>query len=198
VIVALVRLAGDCADVTAADVEAAAAAAGATLRPAAGAADLGGARIVCVVGGAGAALDDELARALRKLRAPVLGICGGAAALVRAGLLDAALVDPPPPGAATCIVEGRATAFTAALPAGRMLRLGHAHVGLAVGEQAEAEGRVLLRLCRDDGELDTMPIAVCGSTTVVGVAAHLSGDGASLLHAAVAWLRKTPARIDLR
>jgi hypothetical protein len=32
---------------------------------------------------------------------------------------------------------------------------------------------------------------------VVGVAAHLGDDGASLLRAAFAWLRKSPARIDL-
>jgi putative intracellular protease/amidase len=117
-IVAAVRLAGACAGAAIAELEAATTAAGASLRVADGAAGLAGAQVICVVGGPEAVLADELVRALRKTRAPVLGICGGAGALVRGGLLDAAIVDAPG-GAVDCMVEGRATPFTAALPAGR-------------------------------------------------------------------------------
>jgi hypothetical protein len=196
-IIAAIRLAGACAGAAIAELEVATATLGATLRIVDNQSGLAGAQVICVVGGAEAALDDELARTLRKTRAPVLGICGGAGALVRAGLLDAALIDAPA-GAAHCIVEGRATAFTAALPAGRALRLGDAHVGFAVGAQAEGEGRVLLRGCRADGEPEPARVyAVGGPRNLVGVSAHLGDDGATLLRAAQAWLRKTPARIDL-
>ena len=64
---------------------------------------------------------------------------------------------------------------------------------------------VLLRGCDDDGEPSACAVAIAGAGHVAAVAAHLcsdprgpgGSDGRSLLLAALAWVRKTPARIDL-
>ncbi|HTM19553.1 MAG TPA: hypothetical protein VL172_03565, partial [Kofleriaceae bacterium] len=114
--------------------------------------------------------------------------------LIAAGLLDAARVEPGPD--TTCLVEGRATPFTGALPVGRRLRLGPACIGLAAGAQAESEDRVVLRACAADGEPATAAIAIA-TGNIVGLAAHLTGDGAILIAAALAHLRRSPARIPL-
>jgi phosphoribosylformylglycinamidine synthase len=90
---------------------------------------------------------------------PVLGICNGYQILCEAGLLDGALTR----NASLHFVcrdvfvrvEGRPTPFTAAIPAGRIMRLPIAHaegrfVHPAV-EQVEAEARVVFRYCDSAG-----------------------------------------------
>jgi hypothetical protein len=192
-----------CAAAALGELEVAAGAGKARLRAVERAVELRDADVVCVVG----AVATELQDALRDFASAgaVLGICEGLRGLVELGLIDVG-VGEPGQGRGTGVIEGKATPFTRAIPAGRTLRLGEMHVGLVVGEQAESEGRVLLRACGPHGEPTPTALAVCGpGGNVVAIAAHLyadpstacGGDGRSLILAALAWKRGTPARIDL-
>ncbi len=196
-----------CAAAALGELEAAAAAGKARLRG-----ELAEAAIVCVIGELDGAQMAAL-RAVAEAGTAVLGVCEGVKVLVEMGLVDVGVEKRGEgtgggergEGTGKGFVEGRATAFTRAIPAGRMLQLGEAHLGLVVGEQVESEGRVVLRACGAHGE-SREPLAVCGAAgNVVAIAAHLSvdltrpcgADGRSLLLAALAWKRGTPARIDL-
>jgi phosphoribosylformylglycinamidine (FGAM) synthase-like amidotransferase family enzyme len=109
----------------------------------------------------GAAAGPELYGALRAFAGggrPVLGVGGGFAALCAAELLPGRLESrPPSAGAPThARVEGRATPFTWAIPAGRVVPLGAAAAVHYVAPDAaalEAAGRVLLRYCDVAGGL---------------------------------------------
>ena len=81
--------------------------------------------------GGAARADAVNSTAMRALRlyasagGPVLGIFGGFSLLCRAGLLPGALIARPraPATSVHVRIEGRPTPFTAAIPAGRVLRL---------------------------------------------------------------------------
>jgi phosphoribosylformylglycinamidine (FGAM) synthase-like amidotransferase family enzyme len=104
-----------------------------------------------VTGAGGEALD--AVRAFARRGRPVLGVGAGFAALCAAGLLPGAL-EPHVPAPTHARVEGRATPFTWAIPAGRVVRLGAAPaVRYAAPElpALEAAGRVVLRTCDASG-----------------------------------------------
>lgn len=90
---------------------------------------------------------------------PVLGLGAGCGALCRAGLLEGEVVPVAPTGGGErfCVVEGRPTPFTHAIPAGRHLRFADARVAGRYAHPApallEAEARVVLRYCSADGEV---------------------------------------------
>ena len=92
---------------------------------------------------------------------PVLGICNGFQILCESGLLDGALARNESLkfvcADVHCVVEGRATPFTHAIPAGRHIKMSIAH---AEGrythpeiERLESEGRVVFRYCTANGEV---------------------------------------------
>jgi phosphoribosylformylglycinamidine (FGAM) synthase-like amidotransferase family enzyme len=105
------------------------------------------------IGGDAVLVTDDLgAEAVSALRAfagdggAVLGIGAGVRALLAAGLLRAALA-PPAAAAATHVrVEGRATPFTWAIPAGRVLAIDAPAATLAPTDGADP-GQVVLRYC---------------------------------------------------
>ncbi|ACY16340.1 phosphoribosylformylglycinamidine synthase subunit PurQ [Haliangium ochraceum] len=86
---------------------------------------------------------------------PVLGICNGFQILCEAGLLEGALTRNASLRFVCkdvfCVVEGRPTPFTSAIPAGRHLRLPIAHAeGCYVHEDPaalERAGQVVFRYC---------------------------------------------------
>ena len=90
---------------------------------------------------------------------PVLGICNGFQILCEAGLLEGALTrNQSLKFACTDVwlrVEGRPTPFTAAIAAGRHLRMSIAHAEGRYAhpdvETLEREGRVVFRYCAADG-----------------------------------------------
>ena len=90
---------------------------------------------------------------------PVLGICNGFQILCEAGLLDGALLRNASLRFECrdvhVVVEGQPTPFTAAIPAGRVLRLPIAHAeGRYVSSDVDAverEGRVVFRYCDEAG-----------------------------------------------
>ncbi len=92
---------------------------------------------------------------------PVLGICNGFQILCESGLLDGALTRNASLRFVCrdvhCLVEGRPTPFTRAIPAGRHIRLPVAHAeGSYVHPDVDAlerEGRVLFRYCTADGDV---------------------------------------------
>jgi phosphoribosylformylglycinamidine synthase len=155
---------------------------------------------------------------------PVLGICNGFQILCEADLLEGALTRNQGLKFVCkdvyCVVEGRPTPFTSAIPAGRHIRMSVAHAEgrythLEVSE-LEARGQVVFRYCTADGEV--MPEAnpngsmasiagVCNqSGNVVGLMPHperaiedLLGhggeDGRTLFESALAHHRGAPARV---
>ena len=92
---------------------------------------------------------------------PVLGICNGFQVLCEAGLLEGALTRNRSLrfecSDIHCVVEGKPTPFTHAIPAGRHIRMSIAHAeGRYIHpdpQKLEAEGRVIFRYCSADGEV---------------------------------------------
>ncbi len=155
---------------------------------------------------------------------PVLGICNGFQILCESGLLEGALARNESLqficADVWCVVEGRRTPFTHAIPAGRHIRMSIAH---AEGrythpeiERLEREGQVVFRYCTADGEVspEANPngsmdniAGVCNAAgNVVGLMPHPERavenalghggeDGRSLFLSALAWKRGTPARV---
>jgi phosphoribosylformylglycinamidine synthase subunit PurQ / glutaminase len=155
---------------------------------------------------------------------PVLGICNGFQILCEAGLLEGALTRNQGLRFVCkdvhCVVEGRPTPFTSAIPAGRHIRMSVAH---AEGRythpevsELEARGQVVFRYCTADGEVapEANPngsmasiAGVCNqSGNVVGLMPHperavedLLGhggeDGRTLFESALAHHRGAPARV---
>lgn len=162
--------------------------------PALGALD--GADAAVVTGALEGAVADGL-RALAASGAPVLGTGDGFGVLCELGLLDGRIEPDVARAEADCIVEGRPTPFTQAIPAGRQLRLEaacaarYAHPDPA---QVESEARVVLRYCTADGEvLDHGIAGVCNAAgNVLGV---LTACDPQLYRSALAWRRGTPARV---
>ena len=155
---------------------------------------------------------------------PVLGICNGFQILCESGLLDGALARNESLqfvcADVHCIVEGRPTPFTHAIPAGRHIRMSVAHAeGRYVHtdvDALEAEGRVIFRYCTADGEVtpEANPngsvnniAGICNAAgNVVGLMPHperaceallVDGgeEGRTLFEAALAHARGTPARV---
>ncbi|MCS6912635.1 MAG: phosphoribosylformylglycinamidine synthase subunit PurQ [Myxococcales bacterium] len=131
--------------------------------------------------------------------APVLGICNGFQVLCEAGLLDGALTRN---AGLTFIcrdvhvlVEGRPTPFTAAIPAGRLLRLPIAHAdGRFVHpdvEALEAESRVVFRYvdagggvteeANPNGSLHNIAGITNAAGNVLGLMPHPERAGEALL-----------------
>jgi phosphoribosylformylglycinamidine synthase len=158
---------------------------------------------------------------------PVLGICNGFQILCEAGLLEGALLRNESLRFECrdvhCVVEGRPTPFTHAIPAGRHIKMSIAH---AEGrythpdvERLEGEGRVVFRYSTADGEVTPAAnpngslrniAGVCNAAgNVVGLMPHperaceeLLGrggeDGRSLFESAIAHGRGVPARVGVR
>ncbi len=139
---------------------------------------------------------------------PVLGVGAGFGVLCEWGLLDGAVTVTPGSerAAVHCLVEGRPTPFTQAIPAGRQLsttlgevagRFEHADVAAL-----EADARVVARYASADGE-------VCASADPTGSANNIAGicNGAgnivglvpeaptAWIESVLAWQRGTPARV---
>ena len=155
---------------------------------------------------------------------PVLGICNGFQILCESGLLDGALTRNDSLrfecSDVYCVVEGRPTPFTHAIPAGRHIRMSIAHAeGRYIHpepEVLEAEGRVVFRYATADGEVSAAAnpngsmnhiAGICNAAgNVVGLMPHperavedLLGkggdDGLSLFLSALAWSEGAPARV---
>lgn len=155
---------------------------------------------------------------------PVLGICNGFQILCESGLLEGALARNDSLRFECrdvyCVVEGRPTPFTHAIPAGRHIRMSIAH---AEGrythpdlERLESEGRVVFRYATSEGHVtdaanpngsDNNIAGVCNDAgNVVGLMPHperaceeLLGrggeDGRTLFESALAHAKGTPARV---
>lgn len=156
---------------------------------------------------------------------PVLGICNGFQILCESGLLDGALARNESLKFVCrdvhCVVEGRPTPFTQAIPAGRHLKMSIAHSEGRFThpdiDALEAEGRVVFRYCTADGEVTPAAnpngsanniAGICNARgNVVGLMPHperacegLLGEGGeegrSLFESAIAWARGgAPARV---
>jgi len=155
---------------------------------------------------------------------PVLGICNGFQVLCESGLLDGALARNQSLqfvcADVHCIVEGRPTPFSHAIPAGRHIKMSIAHAEGRYShpdvEALEAEGRVVYRYCTADGQVsrEANPngslnniAGVCNAAgNVVGLMPHperacenILGEGGdegrSLFESALAWNKGTPARV---
>jgi phosphoribosylformylglycinamidine (FGAM) synthase-like amidotransferase family enzyme len=134
----------------------------------------------------------EALRAFARDGRPVLGIGGGFSALCAAGLLPGALearaAQPAAPAPTHARVEGRATPFTWAIPAGRVVRLGGAPAARYLPPPElpalETAGRIVLRYCDAAGGASADGAAVAGVCdargTVVGLLST-AGLGAQLI-----------------
>jgi len=158
---------------------------------------------------------------------PVLGICNGFQILCESGLLEGALTRNVSLRFICkdvhCVVEGRPTPFTHAIPAGRHIKMSVAHAeGRYVHpepERLEGEGQVVFRYCSADGEVDAEAnpngsfhniAGVCNAEgNVVGlmphperacedVLGHGGQQGAALFEAALAWHEGKPSRVEDR
>ncbi|HUS64568.1 MAG TPA: phosphoribosylformylglycinamidine synthase subunit PurQ [Kofleriaceae bacterium] len=158
---------------------------------------------------------------------PVLGICNGFQILCESGLLDGALTRNASLRFECrdvhCVVEGRPTPFTAAIPAGRHIKMSIAHAeGRYIHpdvERLEAEGRVVFRYADGDGAVTPAAnpngsqngiAGICNEAgNVVGLMPHperacealLGGggeDGRMVFESALAWRAGTPARVGGR
>ncbi|MSP62929.1 MAG: phosphoribosylformylglycinamidine synthase subunit PurQ [Myxococcales bacterium] len=153
---------------------------------------------------------------------PVLGICNGFQILCEAGLLDGALTRNASLHFECrdvhVLVEGRPTPWTAAIPAGRVLRIPIAHAeGRFVHDDVEAlerEGRVLFRYAdaaggitdgaNPNGSLRNIAGIANRAGNVVGLMPHperaseaiLGGtDGRALFDSLAAHFAGSPARV---
>jgi phosphoribosylformylglycinamidine synthase len=159
-----------------------------------------------------------------KAGGPVLGICNGFQILCESGLLEGALARNESLrfecSDVFCLVEGRPTPFTHAIPAGRHIRMSIAH---AEGrythpdvDRLEAEGRVVFRYVTAEGQVAGTAnpngsinniAGVCNEAgNVVGLMPHperacesLLGrggeDGRMLFESALAHAAGSPARV---
>ncbi len=155
---------------------------------------------------------------------PILGICNGFQILCEAGLLEGSLTRNRDLAFICrdvfCVIEGRPTPFTWAIPAGRHIRMSIAH---SEGRYAhpdvadlEARGQVVFRYATPGGAVSAEAnpngsqaniAGVCNPTgNVVGLMPHperavedLLGrggeDGRTLFESALAHHRGTPARV---
>ena len=155
---------------------------------------------------------------------PVLGICNGFQILCEAGLLEGALIRNQSLSFicedVNCVVEGRPTPFTWAIPAGRHIHMSiahsegrHVHPDVASLEQ---RSQVIFRYCSADGEVTDRAnpngsmgniAGVCNSAgNVVGLMPHperavenLLGaggeDGRTLFESSLAYHRGRTARV---
>ena len=134
----------------------------------------------------------------------VLGIGSGVAILCARGLLAGSFsLSPVAGGPVHCLVEGRPTPFTWALPVGRCLTMGAVTTGRYSCDELE-EGQVVLRFCAADGEseFENDPLGtiagVCNpGGNVVGVLPELGRGGIALLRSVVADRRGRSSRIPL-
>lgn len=121
---------------------------------------------ILVIGGVASAEGETIA-AFARAGGPVLGVGDGCQALCLLGMLPGRVTAPGEGdghGRAHVRVEGRATPFTSAIPAGRVMRWnGASAVGLRydVGEPEalEARGQVVFRYCDAAGGLLSPPTA---------------------------------------
>ena len=156
---------------------------------------------------------------------PVFGICNGFQILCEAGLLEGALMSNRDLlfhcGDVYCLVEGKPTPFTHAIPAGRHVRMSIAHHGGRYThpdlDRLEGEGQVVFRYATKDGQVcdDANPngsdrhiAGVCNAAgNVVGLMPHperacedLLGrggaEGKSLFLSALSWATGRPARLE--
>ncbi len=155
---------------------------------------------------------------------PVLGICNGFQILCESGLLDGALTRNSTLrfecSDIHCVVEGRPTPFTQAIPAGRHIRMSIAHAeGRYIHPDVEAlerEDRVVFRYASADGDVSAAAnpngsmnniAGICNAAgNVVGLMPHperavedlLGGggdEGLSLFLSALASVSGSPARV---
>ena len=153
---------------------------------------------------------------------PVLGICNGFQILCESGLLEGALSRNSSLrfecSDVFCVVEGRPTPFTHAIPAGRHIKLTIAHAeGRYVHpdlDRLEGEGQVVFRYCDSEGSVtdEANPngsmgnvAGICNSDgNVVGLMPHpervcedlLGGiDGLSVFQSLLSWKSGSPSRV---
>jgi phosphoribosylformylglycinamidine synthase I len=107
---------------------------------------------------------------------PILGICNGFQILCEAGLLEGALSCNQGVSflcrECWCVVEGRPTPFSAAIPVGRQVRMSVAHRDGCYTHpdpgDMEARGQVVFRYADQHGE-------VCEAANPNGSAGHIAG-----------------------
>lgn len=166
----------------------------------------------------------EAVIAFAKAGGPVIGICNGFQILCEAGLLEGSLTQNSSLRFICkdiyCVVEGRPTPFTQAIPAGRHIKMPIAHSeGRYVHpdiERLEGEAQVVFRYCdaegtvteafNPNGSINNIAGICNASGNVVGLMPHpersceslLGGggiDGLSLFESALAALSGSPSRV---
>lgn len=166
---------------------------------------LGAPGAVVLAGGPADAPAVAAALDLARAGGPLLAVGDGLRVACAAGLIDGRVVDispPPEPRDLWVRVEGRPSPWTAAIPAGRILRLAGARAALRFVPEAawrlEREARIALRLAGAEGEVEPDGIAgvLAAGGPALGLVA-LGGEGGQLLFASlVASARGRPARVD--
>lgn len=167
--------------------------------------------VILVGGDSGGAASCSIISAVGRFAAdghPVLGVGDGFQILCEVGLLDGN-VERSEAGSGTaahCVVEGRPTPFTHAIPAGRHLEMSatarsgrYSHPDV---ETLESQGRVVFRYCTHDGEVCSEANPTESTNNIAGIcndAGNVVGllpiPERTVIESALAHHVGTPARV---